>query len=206
VRPFRRLLLRSLVFALLLGGLPASSFGQGTYPGRSSVVVTVRESPELASREALVSIEAADAAAAPSSAVERTAPIGVPVVFGGLRSGAYLFRVEVPGARPVGGQLRVGSDEIVVVGATPVPAGDQQPAPTVTHQPRDHQRTVFDTRLLRDLPAATSLWGLVETAAPSVISDTFDNGGLGSVRPARFGARGESWRMLPPGCQNRGRE
>jgi hypothetical protein len=44
-----------------------------------------------------------------------------------------------------------------------------------------------------DLPAGTSVAGLIETGIPAITSDRFDASGMGLAVPARIGAYGQSW-------------
>lgn len=48
-------------------------------------------------------------------------------------------------------------------------------------------------RALRDLPSGSGVWGLVDVAAPFVITDRIDAGGLSLGTPARVGGRAASW-------------
>jgi hypothetical protein len=80
----------------------------------------------------------------------------------------------------------------VVVIAHPVDAG-APPAITLVDAVPAGDGARFDERALRDLPSADNLWSLVETAAPFVIVDRLDTGGLGTGRSALMGSRGESW-------------
>lgn len=51
----------------------------------------------------------------------------------------------------------------------------------------------YDEAFLRDLPLSDSLYPLLETVQPSLISDRFTNGGLFLARPARVGGFQASW-------------
>ncbi|MBM3769713.1 MAG: hypothetical protein FJW27_00190 [Acidimicrobiia bacterium] len=51
----------------------------------------------------------------------------------------------------------------------------------------------YDNRFLRDLPLGDSLFALLETLQPSLISDRFANGGLYLGRPSRIGGFQASW-------------
>lgn len=51
----------------------------------------------------------------------------------------------------------------------------------------------YDEAFLRDLPLGDSLFAVLETLQPSLISDRFSNGGLYLGRPARIGGFQASW-------------
>jgi hypothetical protein len=53
--------------------------------------------------------------------------------------------------------------------------------------------TFFDAATLRGIPNGSGLWGMLDAAAPFVIVDRLDGGGVGLGAPARAGSRGASW-------------
>jgi hypothetical protein len=57
--------------------------------------------------------------------------------------------------------------------------------------------TTYQTGLgpewLADLPSGRTVWSLLDSAHPFVLTDRMDNGGLWSARPARLGGSGPSW-------------
>ena len=68
-----------------------------------------------------------------------------------------------------------------------------EPRVATVFQSRPAQAGEFTADELGDLPAGNSLTALVDTAAPFVISDRIDGGGLATGDWARVGNRGASW-------------
>jgi hypothetical protein len=87
--------------------------------------------------------------------------------------------------------VAVGPREVVAVHASSDGAGRFRLEVVDRHQLGEG--TVFDARLLGDLPASRDVWALIETAAPFVIADRVDTGGATASRSALVGSRGASW-------------
>jgi hypothetical protein len=66
----------------------------------------------------------------------------------------------------------------------------QTPQPAAERQPLGNSLT---SEQLADLPAGATIFSLLDTAIPEVISDRVDAGTLTPGQPARLGAHGSSW-------------
>jgi TonB dependent receptor len=66
----------------------------------------------------------------------------------------------------------------------------QTPQPAVERQPLGNSLT---SDALADLPSGATIFSLLDTAIPEVISDRVDAGSLTPGQPARLGAHGSSW-------------
>jgi hypothetical protein len=111
--------------------------------------------------------------------------------FAGLPEGDYLIAVEVPGLAAAMGRVHVGAGEVASVDVTFPATGE--PVVALRARWRDMEGAAFSGALLEDLPSAGDFWSLIETAAPFVVADRMDTGGLGTARSALVGGRGESW-------------
>jgi len=112
-------------------------------------------------------------------------------IFDELPPATYELTVLV-GGTPAGRMtLVLGPREAVTARVAPVGAGRLRLEVADRHQ--IDEGTMFDARLLRDLPASRDVWALVETAAPFVITDRVDSGGTAASRSPLIGSRGASW-------------
>ena len=121
---------------------------------------------------------------------------GAPVAtFGALEPGHYDLLFTMPDGRAARAQVTIESGRVVVM--TVAVPGDATSLPilTVADRYRSGEGADFGARAIRDLPSADNLWSLVETAAPFVVVDRMDTGGLGTGRAALLGSRGDSWAM-----------
>ena len=66
----------------------------------------------------------------------------------------------------------------------------QTPQPAAERQPLGYSLT---SDQLADLPSGATIFSLLDTSIPEVISDRVDAGSLTPGQPARFGAHGSSW-------------
>src|SRR3954465_13538110 len=66
----------------------------------------------------------------------------------------------------------------------------QAPQPAVERQPLGN--SLPDT-VLTDLPSGATIFSVLDTVIPEVISDRIDAGSLTPGQPARFGTHGSSW-------------
>jgi hypothetical protein len=80
------------------------------------------------------------------------------------------------------------------------PAGDRDSASAARPQSANLSladnapfASVYGAPLVRDLPTGGSLFGLIESVQPSVVSDRFSSGGLYAGQPARLGGLLASW-------------
>lgn len=112
--------------------------------------------------------------------------------FHGLPPADYALALTVDGTSVAQIVFAVGANEVVMLAAKPGDGSGVAARIEVTARHLAGEGVVFDEQLVRDLPA-TGLAGLIETAAPFVIVDRFDSGGLAGAPTALFGSRGESW-------------
>ena len=115
--------------------------------------------------------------------------------FGALIPGGYDVLVEAPGAEAVRTTVEVGPVETVTLRVTLAASGQGTSRITAVDRHRQGQGQDFSRRALSDLPGAADLWALLETAAPFVIADRTDTGGLGTGASALVSTRGESWAL-----------
>jgi hypothetical protein len=111
--------------------------------------------------------------------------------FQGVVPGPYVLEVVLGSQSPARSVVTVRPGDAVVLEIAP--AGSLPPRVTVVAQHRQDQGVQFGPGELENLPFGNSLWGLVDAAAPFVISDRIDNGGLATGSWARLGSRGSSW-------------
>jgi hypothetical protein len=116
-------------------------------------------------------------------------------VIGGLAPGTYDITVLLHDGRSSTARFAIGPDRALVL-TVAVPA-DAVSMPGVRRidEYATSEGADFGSRALRDLPSADNLWSLVETAAPFIVVDRLDTGGLGTGRSALMGSRGESWAL-----------
>jgi hypothetical protein len=151
-----------------------------------------------------LSITLPDGSAAVGARVE-AAPVGAgavrtgvvsaehPIVRLPITSGRHRIRVELAGYRdadefldlPPGTELRL----TVRLGPEAGMGGS-----TVTSQRWEASyQTNLGLEWLGGLPSGRTVWSLLDSAHPFVISDRMDNGGLWSARPSKLGGSGPSW-------------
>ncbi|MCC7043767.1 MAG: TonB-dependent receptor [Acidobacteria bacterium] len=116
-------------------------------------------------------------------------------VAGGLTPGTYDVSMILPDGRAVTERLAIGPGRTVVLAAAFPADAVSLPGIRRIDEYADGEGAAFDARAIRDLPSADNLWSLVETAAPFVVVDRLDTGGLGTGRSALMGSRGESWAL-----------
>jgi hypothetical protein len=114
----------------------------------------------------------------------------------GLPPSTYSVRVRFPSGANAEIPVAVSASEMVSIEATPGPGTSGAPTLQVVDRARLGQGVDFRRPQLRDLPDAGTLSALLDTTAPFVIADRFDNGGLAVASPPRVGGRGASWTYL----------
>src|SRR5262245_51352491 len=71
------------------------------------------------------------------------------------------------------------------------------PAPLAAQPPSSQERpplgSTFTVDALGELPASASVFTLLDTSIPDVITDRVDTGGVSAGQPARAGAHGSTW-------------
>ena len=115
--------------------------------------------------------------------------------FEALPAGRYDLTVEMAGAVPAAGEIQVVAGWGTAVAVSLAAAGAGASHVAVVDRYRSGEGADFDDRMLRDLPGADNVWSLIETAAPFVVLDCMDTGGLGTGRSALMGSRGDSWAL-----------
>src|SRR6478609_379089 len=83
---------------------------------------------------------------------------------------------------------------LFAVGWTAPATAQSIPAPAVAETPRP---IIIETTLpawaLRDLPSSGTIFSLLETVHPDVVSNRIEGGGMYPGSPAHIGAHGSSW-------------
>jgi hypothetical protein len=138
---------------------------------------------------ARVDVAPVGAGAARSGVVDARHPLALPV-----GAGPHRIHVELAGYRVAEEtrDLAPGSELHLAVRLAPQ---DSMGRSTITAEPRGEPtyQTNLSAGALTDLPSGRTVWSLLDTAHPFVISDRMDNGGLWSARAARLGGSGPSW-------------
>ena len=158
----------------------------------SVIAVRVVLPPSLASAVPMVAIESD---AEPGRRREATIDAAGIAWFAALPISRYQVIVRAAGTESARIGVSLGAHEVVRLRATMAPVGQTGSQVGVTDRYPIGEGTIFSRRMLDDLPAGGDVWALVETAAPFVVVDRIDNGGLGAGRSALMGSRGESWAL-----------
>lgn len=120
----------------------------------------------------------------------RAAP-GSPASVSGLPAGRY--RVEATAAGGAAATIDVDLDVAEVI-TLHVQTGPVMPLRFLLVDRHDaSQGVTISDRQLRELPDGSGVWSLLDTAAPLVITDRMDTGGLSLGTPSRAGSRGAPW-------------
>jgi hypothetical protein len=134
--------------------------------------------------------------AAPGAGAIRAATVTAerPVVVLPLASGSHRVRVELTGHRAAEqtqdlapGTARRLAVRLAAEGGMGASTISVERSYEVTYQ------TSLGPEWLADLPSGRTVWSLLDTAHPFIITDRMDNGGLWSARAARLGGSGPSW-------------
>jgi hypothetical protein len=182
-----RQVLAVLVIVLLA---PAASQAR-----EAAAIVRVRLTvpPGLAANPASIQLRATDG----QGRVLSHTLIGSGLVrFSGLPAAMYRVTVELAGAAAGVLDLQVETGEIVAIEASLAVAGSGGSVLTVADRSRNGQGTDLRAPYLRNLPGNDNVWSLIETAAPFLISDRVDAGGLGVASSGLVGVRGASWTSM----------
>ncbi|HUR20892.1 MAG TPA: hypothetical protein VMZ90_08810, partial [Vicinamibacterales bacterium] len=115
-----------------------------------------------------------------------------PASFTGLRPGIFVVKVDAS-TGPVITTVKVGVREVISVRVEQQQSGAAGVRIEVAARIPLGEGVDFDERWLDDLPGAGNLWSLIETAAPFVIADRMDTGGIGLGHSALLGGRGAPW-------------
>ena len=112
--------------------------------------------------------------------------------FTGLRPGVFIVKVDMKGGPAATTAVKVGTREVVTLRVEREQTGAALRIRVAGRMPLG-EGVDFDERWLDDLPAGRDLWSLIETAAPFVIADRMDTGGIGLGHSALLGGRGAPW-------------
>jgi hypothetical protein len=128
----------------------------------------------------------------PSLRWDITVAAGARRTLHGLEPGRYRVTVRA-GALAAETTVSVVPGDLVLVEVTGAPGTNAEPRLSVIYVSRPGQGSSFTAEDLSGLSAGNSLNALIDTAAPFVIADRLDNGGLATGDWARLGSRGSSW-------------
>jgi hypothetical protein len=104
-----------------------------------------------------------------------------------LPAGPYRISVTLPNRTTLSIEVTVGAAEVIAL-AVDASSGNLR----VIDRSRHGSGTYFDARQLHEMPAGSGVSSVLDTAAPFVIVDGLDTGGLHLGRIARTGGRGAS--------------
>ncbi len=108
--------------------------------------------------------------------------------------GSYLLRARRMGFRPMEATFYNAPGGVIRLSAQMAPLeGTLESRIAVDDQFGVAHQTTFGPVHLGALPGSRTVWSLLETAHPFVISDRIDNGGLWSAEPSLIAGHGSSW-------------
>ena len=111
-----------------------------------------------------------------------------------LPAGTYRVEVQLPGFRPGSQVLQVAPGEVLYLTARMESAtGTAESTIILTERFDAAYQMTFGRDDLDNLPGSRTIWSLLDTAHPFLISDRIENGGLWSAEPALIGGYGSSW-------------
>lgn len=185
-----------MLMRIVLAGLMLLTFVRAAAAGpqvSSGLLVHVLFAPPLAPTSAILNLSDETGTTLVRS---QQVAFSTPGWFGDLAEATYVVAVSAPGVTSSGPAtsgvpVRVGPGEVVIVEIAVSAAGEA--TLRVRGRWRGQEGARFAGAMVRDLPSAGDVWSLVETAAPFVIADRMDTGGVGTGRSAVVGSRGESW-------------
>jgi len=158
--------------------------------GLATLTVSVTLPDGATAIGARIEIAQAGPGALRAAVVDADHPIAVlPVT-----SGPHRIRVELAGYRTAEEtqDFPPGSERRLVVRLA-ADGGMGRSTISIERRSEPTYQTNLGTEWLSDLPSGRTVWSLLDTAHPFVISDRMDNGGLWSARAAKLGGSGPSW-------------
>jgi hypothetical protein len=184
------MLLWRRVMVCALVALVACAARAAAQSGSATLTVTVTLPGGSTAAGAQVEIAPVGAGAARSAPVTAARPSLVFL----LPPGAYRLQAQLTGFRAVAHtQLLIAGSESHATVRLALDAGMAASAVSVDTVYETTYQANLGPEALTDLPSAGTVWSLLETAHPFVISDRMDNGGLFSASPALLGGSGPSW-------------
>src|SRR5262249_54421788 len=113
--------------------------------------------------------------------------------FRGLAPGSYHITADVFGGGGTAvSDVQLEAGEAVWIHATIIPAATGPSHLEVGDRDRGGEGTAFREEQLHDLPNGRDLWALIDAAAPFLIADRANAGGLGAGQSVLIGSRGAS--------------
>ena len=114
----------------------------------------------------------------------------------GLPPSTYRVTARFPNGTNAVLSIDMAASEVVSLEASPDSPAGGGPSLRVVDRDRLGRATSLGLQQLRDLPAAKTFSGLLDTSAPSVMTDRIEGGGVAAATPVRAGARAGSWTDL----------
>jgi hypothetical protein len=181
---WRRVTICALVALVACAAAAAAQAGNATL----SLTVTLPDGAPAAGARVDVTPPGAGAVRSVTITVDR------PTVVLPMTAGTHRVRVELSGYRPAEQthDLAPGTERRLAVRLMPE-AGMGGSTISVESRYETTYQTSLGPEWLADLPSGRTVWSLLDTAHPFVITDRMDNGGLWSARPAKLGGSGPSW-------------
>jgi len=173
-----------------LVALVACAANAAAQAGLATLSVSITLPDGAAATGARIEISQAGPGALRTAVVDAAHPIAVLP----LTSGPHRIRVELAGYRMAEEtqDLPPGSERRLAVRLAPE-GGMGRSTISVEARSEPTYQTNLGSEWLADLPSGRTVWSLLDTAHPFVISDRMDNGGLWSARAAKLGGSGPSW-------------
>jgi hypothetical protein len=173
-----------------LVALVACAANAAAQAGLATLSVSVTLPDGAAANGARIEIAQAGPGALRTAVVDAAHPIAVlPVT-----PGPHRIRVELAGYRTAEEtqDLPPGSERRLAVRLA-ADGGMGRSTISLEQRSEPTYQTNLGSEWLANLPSGRTVWSLLDTAHPFVISDRMDNGGLWSARPAKLGGSGPSW-------------
>jgi hypothetical protein len=173
-----------------LVALVACAANAAAQAGLATLSVSVTLPDGAAATGARIEIAQAGPGALRTAVVDAAHPIAVLLV----TPGPHRIRVELAGYRTAEEtqDLPPGSERRLAVRLA-ADGGMGRSTISLEQRSEPTYQTNLGSEWLANLPSGRTVWSLLDTAHPFVISDRMDNGGLWSARPAKLGGSGPSW-------------
>jgi hypothetical protein len=173
-----------------LVALAACAAGAAAQAGLATLSLTIMLPDGALAAGARVEVTPSGAGAVRTVTVDAARPrVALP-----LGAGSHRLRVVLGGYRVAEETLDLapGVERRITVRLAPE-NGMGRSTVTTDRLSEPAYQTNLGPEWLRDLPSGRTVWSLLDTAHPFVITDRMDNGGLWSARAAKLGGSGPSW-------------